>query len=295
MALQEINPNLESAIQEIVDHHFQQVKNQIPEFYSQHLGSFKAILVRHWKHKTDVPKEWVHIPLKLFHWGKSRVSRNKNLEQTVFELGKDREVQQLILNDLMKMPLLEQKLRLFLLENAPLFQEYEHELQQSVRRYSEEEVLEAMRTHFEKLVIPRDGSRELMLFLAMGFVGRTLCPNITFGSALGMGSAVATSIYASQQGWLGSLWLKLTGIPGWVTISGAAMGLFVVLVTTPLISPLSELLINRLRGERFLTRMVDQFHQDVNEGGKDHLNLAGHVALYVQALPELFQILKLLR
>lgn len=295
MASEEINPTLESAIQGIVDHHFQQVKKQIPEFYSQHLGSFKAILIRHWKHKTDVPKEWVHIPLKLFHWGKSRVSRKQNLQQTVFELGKDREVQQLILNDLMQMPLLEQRLRLFLLENAPLFQDYEHELEQSINRYSEDEVLQALRTHFDKLVIPRDGSRELMVFLAMGLMGRTFCSNITFGSALGMGSAVATSLYASQQGWLGSLWLKLTGIPGWVTLSGAAMGLFVVLITTPLISPFSELLINRLRGERFLTRMVEQFHQDMSDSGKDHLNLAGHVALYVQALPELFQILKLLR
>ncbi|MCG8315493.1 MAG: hypothetical protein MI976_19975 [Pseudomonadales bacterium] len=285
---------IEQALETIIDQHFAEVRRQVPSFYRSHIASFRSILSRHWRHKKDAPREFMHVPLKVYQWGRRKVTGSEVIDTEV-TLGKDAELTQLVLNDLLQVPLLEAKIQTHLASNIEHYKAYQNELESTLQRYGEAQVMAALDSHLNHLFIPRDGGRELFMFLMLGLVGKTLSTQVTFGSAVGLGGALAASVYTSQQSWLGAIWIKLTGVPGWVTVGGASAGFAMALLATPLVSPLSELLVNRIRGEKFFHQVVDQFQLDLNTAKSDRLNFAGHVACYVQALPEIIQVLRMIR
>jgi hypothetical protein len=134
-----------------------------------------------------------------------------------------------------------------------------------------------------------------MLFLTIGVIGKGLGQNVVFGSSMATGTAIAQSVYLSQQGWWSALWLGFAGTPGWVTALGATGGIVIALALAPVLSPLAEILINRTRGEKHLHRLIDQVEASASQHRADHLDIAGLLASYAQLAPDLLQLLRNLR
>lgn len=284
-----------SDIEALINAHFEEVRERVPAFYDKHFSSFTAILGRHWRNKKDIPRDLAHIPIKLYGFGKRIISR-KPIEMAPEPVsGKDAELMNLMIEDLLLISDLETKLQTYVAANSKEFEQYQEELAACLNQFSEEKVMQVINEHIQKINIPREGSREILVFLALGIAGKTLSSKIAFGSSLGLGAAIASSIYVSQQTWLGALWLKFSGIPGWVTMTGATAGIMVAFIIAPIITPISELMVNRMRGEKFLYNLVDQYQHQINDTSTDKLNLAGHLACYLQAMPELIQALRMLR
>lgn len=282
-------------IETLIDTHFDEVRERVPGFYDQHFSSFTAILGRHWRNKKDIPRDLAHIPIKLYGFGKRVITRKPAETAPEPVSGKDAELMNLMIEDLLLISDLENKLQNYLAENTAEYDQYQQELDACLKQFNEEKVMQVINEHIQKINIPREGSREILVFLALGIAGKALSHKIAFGSSLGFGAAIASSIYVSQQSWLGALWIKFSGIPGWVTMTGATAGIMTAFILAPLITPFSELMVNRMRGEKFLYDLVDRYHLQINDNSTDKLNLAGHLACYAQALPELIQALRMLR
>ena len=282
-------------IDALIESHFTEAHGRVPQFYQTHFGSTSAVLARHWRNKKDIPRDIAHIPIKIFRWGKGKITGGNHSHENLSQSGKDTELMNLLLHDLLAIPTLEENIQQYIAEHTAAYDEYQMALQDSLEKFSEERVLAVIENHIQKINIPREGSREVLVFLALGIAGKAVSHQIAFGSSLGLGSALATSMYISQQSWLGAIWIKFTGVPAWVTVTGASSGLILAMLLAPLITPFSEVLVNRLRGEKFLHQLVDEYKKQITQPNSDALNLAGHVACYIQSLPELIQALKMLK
>ena len=164
-----------------------------------------------------------------------------------------------------------------------------------LQRYSPAELELRVREAVARLAVDHEGSRDVLLFITLGVAGRLVSDKIAFGSAGVLGATAASSLYLSQQSYLSALWAKWFGLPGWVSITGGALGFAALILLTPVVAPLVECGINRFRAERTLQRLIDEVQQQLQSPGTDGYTLAAYAGTYVQLLPDLLHILRSLR
>ncbi len=151
-----------------------------------------------------------------------------------------------------------------------------------------EEVERQLTHHIERMSLPVEGSREALMFLLTGLMGKSLGAS-GFGSSMATGQAAATAIYTSNLSWWGSLWVSLTGVPAWVGWVGATSGLLATLIIAPFFAPLLEVGVNRFRGKKMLLEIIEHVRTRVIKPPSDAVDVLGKLAVYLQLLPDIIR------
>ncbi len=278
----------------LVTGHFGAARKRVDSVYRQHFASLPVVIGRHWRYKRDVPKDLANIPRNLWQLAR-QLSGGKNSPPARALSQKEQAVMQIIVEQLLAMSQLEAGIIAHIQQHPGVQSQLLDELHEWIGQYTAEEARTRLHHAMARLTVPQEGGRDVFIFITLGIAGRSLSDKIAFGSAVGVGSATATSFYIGQQSFFGALWAQWFGAPAWVAASGAAAGFLVMLMVTPAIAPLTEFGINRIRAKAFLHEVVDQVEHNVLHTGTDATSVAGHIGSYLQLLPDLLQILKSLR
>lgn len=299
------NPAIEEQLRDIVKSHFDEAHRRVPAIYKAHFSSPKAIVKRHWRHLRDVPNDFLTIPKSTFQFAKkaliqtpvARYYKAPSLKKEPQEKlsGKEQAILLVIQDELLQIRELTAKLEDKVKDISPSTAEIEA-IKQHPFSLEEIKAIEAfLKKRLQSYTLPREGSRDLLLFLTIGFLGKGLGQKAVFGSSIATGAALAQSLYLSHQSWWGALWLQWAGTPAWISTIGALGGISLALVLAPALSPIAEICVNRVRGEKHLHQLLDQLEQAALEHKADHLDIAGLFASYAQLAPDLLQLIKSLR
>ena len=273
------------ALRDDIDAHFAEAHQRVESVYRQHFRSLPKVLQRHWQYRRDVPADLAALPRSVWRL----VSRRGKSERPL--TGKEQAIAQLIAVDVLDLDGLQA--RLFQrLESHP---DYRPETVDALRAElagDPEQAAQRLREAVARWGLSQDSSRDLLLFLVLGLAGRGLSDKVLFGSASLIGMSAASSLYLSQQGGLAAWWASWFGVPGWVTLGGAAAGVVGVMALTPVLAPFIECGFNRLWRRQRLHRLLDEVHQQLRPPLREHLWQYGS---YLQFLPDLLQLLRQLR
>ena len=283
----------EAALQALISDHFSAARARVEPFYQQHFSRLSVILSRHWQHRRDIPRDLATLPRAA--WRMASQLRRKSPPPSPELSLKEQAIAQLVVGELLQLPPLQQRLLAHLEQHPQVSAQQWQALHGLLDQYSPEQAQVRLRQALERLAVTREGGRDMAIFLSLGMLGRGLGDKLAFGSAMGLGSAAATSVYIGQQSFLAGLWAQWFGAPGWVVAGGAVGGAAVVLLCTPLIAPLAEFGVNKVRAKRFLHEAVDRVERDISDTRADAGSLAGQMGSYVQLLPDLLQLLRTLR
>lgn len=274
-----------AAMLAMLDTHFNAARQRVDEAYHQHFASLGSVLRRHWQHRRDVPADLLTLPRGVW-----QVLRRRRAPRPL--TGKEQAVADIMAGAVLDLPGLQQKLVSHLACHPHYRPDAIAELQAELAPYDGDEALRRLHLAVAQWGQRHDNSREFLMFLGLGLLGRGLSDKIAFGSASVLGVSLASSVYLSQQSALSALWASWFGVPGWVALSGAIGGFAVAIAATPLLSPFLEYGFNRWGTRRRLLQMVDTVHREIRAPLGDRL---WRVGAYLQFIPDLVQMLRMLR
>ncbi|MCD2452370.1 hypothetical protein GO003_018440 [Methylicorpusculum oleiharenae] len=274
----------------IVESHLDEAKNRVTPVYLAYFASTSVVLSRHWRHRGDIPRELAALPRSVWGFIKSTATRKKNQPNkqlnSVALSGKQLELYSVIEVELLDLPGLDKKLQDHIAHYQANFEAQLSDLLDGLPTHQREDVERQLAHHIERMSVPVEGSREALMFLLTGLLGKGLGAS-GFGSSIATGQAAATAIYTSNLSWWGSLWVSLTGVPAWVGWVGATSGLMATLIIAPFLSPLLEVGINRFRGKKMLLEIIEQVRKRVIKPPNDAVDVLGKLAVYLQLLPDI--------
>ncbi|WP_305907572.1 hypothetical protein Q9L42_015185 [Methylomarinum sp. Ch1-1] len=283
-------------LNQIVNSHLDEAKNRVTPVYEKYFASPKGVLSRHWRNRSDIPKELAALPRSA--WSLLKSAKTKNNKQTIDHnnflslSGKQLELHNAIQEDLLDIQGLDQKLQNYVLQNQAHFEARLNDLLEDLPGRQREKFEQQLRLHIERMSLPVEGSREALMFLLTGLIGKGVGAS-SFGSSIATGQAAATAMYSGHLSWWSSIWMNLTGgIPAWVSIAGAASGFVAALMIAPLFSPWLEIGINRYRGKKMLFDVIEHVRTRVIKPPSDTVDVLGKLALYLQLLPDIINIAK---
>lgn len=292
----EISP-LQQQLRALICDHFAQANARVEPVYQRHFASAGVILNRHWRHKSDIPHDLMALPrslsLSLLKLGR-RISQAEaeDYPQPIKESGKQAELRNIINEELLDLPGLEEKLEQFCQQALLQYQQQiaDHpqlnaDQQQQFHQYVQHQI--------DRLHLTNEGMREGLLALTIVITGRALGDKAILSSAASLGGTLASSVYIGQQGWLAALWASWMGVPGWVSVAGASAGILSLLILSPLLAPGLEWGVNRLRSRTVLEQTVNNAEQQLLK--KDGLLAASKIGVYLQLLPDIAQFIQKLR
>lgn len=273
-------------INDIVESHLDEAKNRVTPVYLTYFASPRVVLSRHWRHRGDIPKELATLPRSAWGFIKKATTRNKNQLNSVALSGKQNELYTAIEVELLDLPGLDKKLQDYVAHYQANFEAQLSDLLDGLPTHQREDFERQLAHHIERMSVPVEGSREALMFLLTGLLGKGLGAS-GFGSSIATGQAAATAIYTSNLSWWGSLWVSLTGVPAWVGWVGATSGLMATLIIAPFLSPLLDVGINRIRGKKMLREIIEQVRARVIKPPNDAVDVLGKLAVYLQLLPDI--------
>ena len=268
----------------IINYHFDIAEERIEEVYSQHFSNTKTVFNRHWRHKKDIPYDFVSP----FKYAYDYVARKFVPNKKCYEFprsGKSQEMGKIFSEQLLDLPGLESEISAYVKPYQDFFEKELSDILEGVPAFQREEFSEKLKLQIDRLQTPIDGAREAALFLVAGVVGKVFSGN--FGGSIAAGSAVGQTIYFSQLSWFGSLWANIFGAPAWVGIVGGGVGFLATLILAPILTPLFEVGINRLRAKKILNLSVNSARKKLTGNDTDAFDVAGKTAIYLQFLPDI--------
>lgn len=280
-------------LNQLLEAHFAAARQRVPEVCARHFHSLGGVTKRHWQHRRDIPRDLATIPR--FTWRALRRLGGRGVVLQQHYSAKELALAGVVASELLQLAVLEQALLRHLGQHPELDPGKQREVEALLQRYSPAELELRVREAVARLAVDHEGSRDVLLFITLGVAGRLVSDKIAFGSAGVLGATAASSFYLSQQSYLSALWAKWFGLPGWVSITGGALGFAALILLTPVVAPLVECGINRFRAERTLKRLIDEAQQQLQSPGTDGYTLAAYAGTYVQLLPDLLHILRSLR
>jgi len=274
----------------IVESHLNEAKNRVTPVYLKHFASPSVVLSRHWRHRGDIPKELATLPRSAWGFIKSAIiSKKKQPDKPPVFIslsGKQLELYNAIEVELLDIYGLDKKLQNYVGQYQSNFDSKLSDLLSGLPTNQREEVERQLSHHIERMSLPVEGSREALMFLLTGLIGKGLGAS-GFGSSIAAGQAAATAIYTSNMSWWGGLWVSLTGVPGWVSLVGATSGLIATLIIAPFFAPLLEVGVNRFRGKKMLLEIIEHVRTRVIKPPSDTVDVLGKLAVYLQLLPDI--------
>lgn len=275
----------EQQLNQLLDDHFSNAKLRVDEVYAKHFSSPKAVLQRHWQNKRDVPSDLLLIPRSVIKGVFGRFNRSSDSSDGHLS-GKEKAVRDIIEHELLDLPSLERTIEQYCNQ---VIEQYQQSLPQleNMTEQQRQRIREHIDFKLQQLNMPNEGLREALLTLTVMATGKALGDKALFSSAASVGSTVASSMYLSSQSWFGALWAGWFGLPSWVGWAGVGGGIVLVLAVSPLLSPWTELMVNKMRAKRLLHQTVNDAHQRIKQ--KDGVLLASRLGQYLQFLPDLAQ------
>ena len=277
-------------LNEIVESHLNEAKSRVTPVYLKYFASPGVVLNRHWRHRSDIPKELATLPRSAWGLIKFAVTRKKNQPDkqpdSISLSGKQLELYNAIEVELLDISGLDKKLQDYVAHYQANFDAKLRDLLNGLPTNQRQEVERQLSHHIERMSLPVEGSREALMFLLTGLIGKGLGAS-GFGSSIATGQAAATAIYTSNLSWWGSLWVSLTGVPGWVSLAGATSGLMATLIIAPFFAPLLEVGVNRFRGKKMLLEIIEHVRTRVIKPPSDTVDVLGKLAVYLQLLPDI--------
>ncbi|MDE1461325.1 hypothetical protein [Spartinivicinus poritis] len=283
----------EQELQRLVKVHFAAAHQRVDVVYQQHFASLRKVLHRHWQHRKDIPRDLANIPRATWHLAK-RIG-GQRVDDTIKLSQKEVAISQILINELLALPQLEQMLIEHIKSHPSTEANHWDELQTLINEFTPEQAQQRLQQALSRLTLTHEGSRDMLIFFTLGLVGRSFSDKLAFGSALGLGSAAATSLYISQQSYWGALWAKWAGVPTWISVGGAIGGAVVLLAATPLVAPLTEFGVNKIRAKKFLHEVVTRVEQNILQTKPDATSVIAHIGTYIQLLPDLIQALRVIK
>lgn len=279
---------LETALRDATRIHLEKARCRVPEVYARHLASPSAIRARHRRAWRDIPQDLLSLPRLL--WRLFLSLRGHTTQQPALS-RKERELLGIMESELLDLEGWYRSLSQVLITadasiDASSPEKIEH-MQRAVRQYLEGEMV--------RIAGPREGTRDLLVFLLVGLGSQTVSDSVTFGSALALGMTLATGWYLSSLSWWDSLWSNWLGVPAWVEWAGAVGGSLAAVALVPVLAPWSEWLVNRLRGPRFLEEWLTEIEAELLRPKRDTLDRASPLGTLSQILPDLLAVLHKLR
>jgi hypothetical protein len=288
--------NLETELREILKSHFEESHRRVPEIYQAYFSSPRMVIKRHWQHKKDIPKDLLTLPKTLFQATVGKLSRSTKLTNANWQpTGKEQALLAIIQEELLQMTSLQRKVQSLALRHSPEVQAMEAMDERALTSLEMEKIEAFLRKRLDSYAGPREGGRDLLLFMRIGIAGKGIGQKVTFGSAMATGAAIAQSTYIAHQSFWSSLWIHWAGTPAWVSAAGAVGGLSATLLLAPVLSPMAEIVVNRVRGEKHLHQILNQLEDACLEHKLDRLDFAGILASYIQVTPDLLQFIRTLR
>jgi hypothetical protein len=279
-------------LNDIVESHLNEAKNRVTPVYLKYFASPSVVLSRHWRHRGDIPKELATLPRSAWSFIKSAATRKKNQPDkqlnSISLSGKQLELYTAIEVELLDLYGLDKKLQDYVAQYQSNFDAKLSDLLNGLPTNQREEVERQLSHHIERMSLPVEGSREALMFLLTGLMGKGLGAS-GFGSSIATGQAAATAIYTSNLSWWGSLWVSLTGVPAWVGLVGATSGLLATLIIAPFFAPLLEVGVNRFRGKKMLLEIIEHVRTRVIKPPSDAVDVLGKLAVYLQLLPDIIR------
>lgn len=189
-------PAHKKAIKKIISDHFSEVEQRLDDVYRSHFGSMKTILSRHWRHKKDIPSDLMVLPRHT--WNLISVKILRKQANPLPKSGKVKEIEKIVSDNLLDLKGLENKLKSYVEFYQLKFEEEFTDLLEKVPGLRRKEFAKELEEKLEKLNTPIEGTRETIMFLVAGLIGKVYSDKVTFGSAAATGQAIATSIYLNQ-------------------------------------------------------------------------------------------------
>jgi hypothetical protein len=280
-------------LNDIVESHLNEAKSRVTPVYLKYFASSRAVLNRHWRHRGDIPRELAILPRSAWGLIKSAITHKKNQPakqpHSIALSGKQLELYNTIEVELLDMAGLDKKLQDYVAQYQSNFDAQLSDLLNGLPTNQRKEVERQLAHHIERMSLPVEGSREAVMFLLTGLMGKGLGAG-GFGSSIATGQAAATAIYTSNLSWWGGLWVSLTGVPGWVSVAGATSGLLATLLIAPFFAPLLEVGLNRFRAKKMLFEIIEQVRTRVVKSPSDTVDILGKLAVYLQLLPDIINV-----
>ncbi len=278
----------------LVDAHLNEARSRVDEIYLKHFSSPQVVLNRHWRFRGDIPKELATLPRSSCNFVKSAINRskkpvNKQEAEAISLTGKQAELYNIIEVELLDLPGLDQKLQDYVTYYQANFDFQMSDILSGLPTQQRTEIELQLSQHIERMSLPVEGSRETVMFLFAGLIGKSLGAN-SFGSSIATGQAAATAIYTANLSWWSGLWVSLTGVPAWVGLVGASGGVLAALIVAPVLAPLLELGVNRFRGKKMLYAIIEQVRNRVIKPPSDAVDVIGKLAVYLQLLPDIINL-----
>lgn len=279
----------QAALAADIDGHFAAAQRRAEQCYRREFRSLKAVLRRHWRCRADIPADVLALPRSLWRlWqrllGKPVVQRPLTHKEAY-------------LAELMRVEVLQlDTLQLLFLKHLQAHPEYrQHDAEQWLQALADqqpEQLEQRLHQTVARWGLSHDSSRDLLLFVGLGLLGRSLSDKILFGSASLVGISLVSSVYLSQQNWLLAQWFGWLGVPMRVKVVGVVTGFVGVLLLTPLLAPFLEWGFNRLWSRRRFHRMVEQVHRQLRPSLQEKFWAYGS---YLQFVPDVLLLLRQLR
>lgn len=274
-------------ILKIINSHFDIAEERVDEVYCRHFSDTKTVFSRHWRNKKDIPYDLVSPFKDAYDFVSKKVVPNKKIPE-FRRSGKSREMEQIFSEQLLDLPGLEREINAYVKPYQDFFEKELSDILESVPVFQRKDFSDKLKLQIDRLQTPIDGAREAALFLVAGVVGKVFSGN--FGGSIAAGSAVGQTIYLSQLSWFGSLWASIFGVPAWVGIVGGGVGFLATLIVAPILTPLFEVGINRLRAKKILISSVSSAREKFTGNGSDAFDIAGKTAIYLQFLPDVIDV-----
>lgn len=280
----------QAGLQVAITGHFAAAHTRVDSVHNRHFRPLSAVAGRHWRNKADIPADLLNIPRALWRLVRRVGAGGKPAFRKL--TGKEQAVADILSTQVLDLP----ALQLLLLEQLRAHPDYQHgdvaRLQAVLAPYDGELAAQRLQAAVAQMGLHHDSSRDVLLFLGVGLLGRGVSDKIAFGSASMIGISAASTLYLGQQSAWAALWAGWFGVPTWVAVSGALAGFTAMVVATPVLAPVIEMGLNRAQGRRRLHALIDQVERELRPSISTQVWQYGS---YLQFIPDLVVALRHLR
>jgi hypothetical protein len=288
--MSDLESQWQATLQAAISRHFEAAHARVDCVHSRHFRPLSAVSSRHWRNKADIPVDLLNIPRALWRLLRRVGAGDKPVFRKL--TGKEQAVADVLSTQLLDLA----ALQLLLLEHLRAHPDYHYgdaaRLQAVLAPYDGELAAQRLQTAVAQMGLNHDSSRDLLLFLGVGLLGRGVSDKIAFGSASMIGVSAASTLYLSQQSAWVTLWAGWFGVPTWVAVSGGLTGFTAMVMATPVLAPLIEVVLNRAQGRRRLHALIDQVERELRPSISNQVWQYGS---YLQFIPDLVVALRHLR
>ncbi len=262
--------------------HLQRAEQRLDSAYDE-LKRFKQIRRRHWSY----PKEMMLDPLRPILRLLKQHHRLPN--------RREQHLSHALTTEWLQLPELFQQLNQLCLAHRMTQDDSAHTTANlhSLNQAQQAQLVEALEKQMARLGLSRDGLRDGGMIAAIALGQLISKQSSVSGSAFALGAGVGGHMYLAQQTGISWLWIKMTGVPTWISVAGGVIGILLTMMMLPFVGPFAEWLVWRWRGKRIMRDYLKQVREALLKPKYNGEDAASVLAQYAQWLPDAIALLRL--